>query len=219
MRAYTYTHINKNTLILQHECVKTYLFFLCFSKPHKAGFPIFVCMCVCVCVCMCVNMCACACACACACMYECMRTHKQTCSHSLPLSGLRHCETLAPVRAIFFVGGGDQGKTCFNIFFENTNRTYVYSSCHFFWDHMAAHIGATSCAYACDTERPPKNGKFALFLATNRGCVVKCVSQHDQLHIWLCHRKTAQEWRNRSLVGHEPWMCNKMCFTKTEWVQ
>jgi len=32
---------------------------------------------------------------------------------------------------------------------------------------------------------------------------------------WL----TAQEWRNRTLVGHDPLMCSKMYFTKTTWVQ
>ena len=30
---------------------------------------------------------------------------------------------------------------------------------------------------------------------------------------------TAQEWRNRTLVGHEPLICSAMCFTKTETVQ
>ena len=29
----------------------------------------------------------------------------------------------------------------------------------------------------------------------------------------------AQEWKNRTLVGHKPLICNKMCFTKTELVQ
>ena len=28
-----------------------------------------------------------------------------------------------------------------------------------------------------------------------------------------------QEWRNRTLVGHEPLICRKMCFTKAELVQ
>jgi len=33
------------------------------------------------------------------------------------------------------------------------------------------------------------------------------------------HVVTAQEWTNRTLIGHEPPICSKMCFTKTELVQ
>jgi predicted short-subunit dehydrogenase-like oxidoreductase (DUF2520 family) len=29
----------------------------------------------------------------------------------------------------------------------------------------------------------------------------------------------AQEWRNRTLVGHESWMCSKIHFTKRKLVQ
>jgi len=29
----------------------------------------------------------------------------------------------------------------------------------------------------------------------------------------------AQEWNNRTFVGHEPLICNTMCFTKTELFQ
>ena len=29
----------------------------------------------------------------------------------------------------------------------------------------------------------------------------------------------AQEWTNRTVIGHEPLICSKMCFTKTELVQ
>jgi len=151
-------------------CVYTWtnIFFLSSSKHAKAGFPIFVCVCVCVRVC--VNMYAWACACACACMYKCMRTHKQTCSHSLPLSGLRHCETLAPVCAKFV-----------SVFFLKKKIEHT-------------------CI------------PMSLFLRSHGGA-----HRRNQLRICLWHghdRKTTQEWRIRTLFGHEPWKCSKMCFTR-----
>ena len=33
------------------------------------------------------------------------------------------------------------------------------------------------------------------------------------------HPHTAQEWTNRTVIGHELLICSKMCFTKTELVQ
>jgi len=35
----------------------------------------------------------------------------------------------------------------------------------------------------------------------------------------ICVHSPAQEWRNRTFVGHEPLICSKMCLTKTELVQ
>ena len=32
-------------------------------------------------------------------------------------------------------------------------------------------------------------------------------------------KMSAQEWTKRTLIGHEPLICSKMCFTKTELVQ
>jgi len=41
---------------------------------------------------------------------------------------------------------------------------------------------------------------------------LKIVDKKDQKDIW----PSAQEWRNRTLVGKEQLMCSKTCFTKTK---
>jgi len=38
-------------------------------------------------------------------------------------------------------------------------------------------------------------------------------------HSSLWMHSAVLPWKNRTLVGHEPLMCSKMCFTKTEYVQ
>jgi len=54
-------------------------------------------------------------------------------------------------------------------------------------------------------------------------CVCTCMCMYMYIfHIHdacLMSMYAAQEWRNRTLVGHEPWMCSKISSTKTEWVQ
>jgi len=44
---------------------------------------------------------------------------------------------------------------------------------------------------------------------------------YDQVmsHFRMNHLITAQEWTNSTLIGHEPLLCSKMCFAKTELVQ
>ena len=50
----------------------------------------------------------------------------------------------------------------------------------------------------------------------NEICVSLTASQ--LIHTWhMAH--AAQEWTNRTVIGHEPLICSKTCFTKTELVQ
>ena len=37
-----------------------------------------------------------------------------------------------------------------------------------------------------------------------------------ELYYRCYSRVSAQQWRNRTLIGHEPLVCSKMCFSKTE---
>jgi len=37
--------------------------------------------------------------------------------------------------------------------------------------------------------------------------------------LWLVWLVPAQEWSNRTLISHEPLICSKMCFAKSESVQ
>jgi len=43
--------------------------------------------------------------------------------------------------------------------------------------------------------------------------------QHEDKQSQLHPTLPAQEWTNRTLIGHEPLICSKMCFAKTELVQ
>jgi len=45
--------------------------------------------------------------------------------------------------------------------------------------------------------------------------VCHCTCIYTSLSTFVC----AQEWTNRTLIGHEPLICSKMCFTKTELVR
>ena len=47
--------------------------------------------------------------------------------------------------------------------------------------------------------------------------VFHCVCRHLQIGIFRC--RSAQELTNRTVIGREPLICSKMCFTKTELVQ
>ena len=57
-----------------------------------------------------------------------------------------------------------------------------------------------------------------MFSTLVRDSCVTCAYIHLYISIWWVTR-AAQECTNRTLISHEPLICSKMCFTKTESVQ
>ena len=47
-------------------------------------------------------------------------------------------------------------------------------------------------------------------------CIYICISIYIYINIYIY---SANEWKNLTLVGHEPLICSQISFTKTELVQ
>ena len=58
---------------------------------------------------------------------------------------------------------------------------------------------------------------FSLFLSLSLSFSLSHTHSFS-FHLTFSLSLSAQEWRNRTVVGHEPLICNKMCFSKTELV-
>ena len=50
-------------------------------------------------------------------------------------------------------------------------------------------------------------------------CICIDIYMYTNMYKYIYIYISAQGWSNRSLIGHEPLICSKMCFTKTELVQ
>ena len=87
---------------------------------------------------------------------------------------------------------------------------------------MYVYIYMYVCVYVCVREREVSgiyiHISSPLLTSHNlRPSSCSLCATHTYVYMYMYHEDiSAQEWRNRTLVGHEPLMCGKMCVTKTK---